>query len=250
MTETHRLAFIQPRLQARHGARPAERDWRMLRSRRSLGLYLDEAHSTSLGRFTARLHANMQPHTIERLLRAAWRDYVAELSTWLGVEWRPSILWLSHLPDLAVIDHLRRGGEAPAWLALDPRLAPLAISDATARERALRQEGLVPLSEGDAGTGASGRWRQHLARLWPTEERALLAALAVPLSALDDTAPRGTLPMEAQLAELARRLTLLFRRRAQTPLALFAHLGLVAIDLMRLRGDLLARRLFAEGSDA
>jgi len=44
--------------------------------------------------------------------------------------------------------------------------------------------------------------------------------------------------------KLAHALTRMFRERGGTPSAAFCHLALVAIDIERLRGGLVRRRLF------
>jgi hypothetical protein len=44
--------------------------------------------------------------------------------------------------------------------------------------------------------------------------------------------------------DIARTLTKIFRTRSCSPVALFAHLALVGIDLERLRGGLVRRRVF------
>jgi hypothetical protein len=43
-------------------------------------------------------------------------------------------------------------------------------------------------------------------------------------------------------------LTRLFRRHAARPAAAYAHLGLLALDIQRLRAGLLRRRLFGGGT--
>jgi hypothetical protein len=50
--------------------------------------------------------------------------------------------------------------------------------------------------------------------------------------------------------ELAAALTRLFRRHAQSPVAIFCHLGLTALDVERMRGGLTSRSLFPPGHGA
>ena len=73
---------MQARLQARHGERLDEGDWRALEAARSLDQFIDRSRATSLRRFTERLNASMPSHAIERVLRNGWRDYVAEVAGW------------------------------------------------------------------------------------------------------------------------------------------------------------------------
>ncbi len=65
------FAFAQTRLQARHGERLTDADWRALESAQSPDRYLEQARATSLRRFVARIDAGMDSHAIERALRAA-----------------------------------------------------------------------------------------------------------------------------------------------------------------------------------
>ena len=48
--------------------------------------------------------------------------------------------------------------------------------------------------------------------------------------------------------DLAHAVTRLFRRHGASPAAVFCHLVLVALDLERLRGGLVRRRLFEPAS--
>ena len=50
--------------------------------------------------------------------------------------------------------------------------------------------------------------------------------------------------------DLAQTVTRLFRRHGGTPVAVFCHLALVALDLERLRGDLVRRALFEPAKEA
>jgi hypothetical protein len=247
------FAYVQARIQARHGERLDEAGWRALRSHRSLGLYLDHAAATSLARFTAGLAAELGPHELERRLRALWRAYLVEAGGWAEPRWRPALQWLARLPELTLIEHLRHGGEAPGWLADDPALAPFTAADAEQRRAALRQAGFAPV-EPDAGPDATSRalWLARFATLWPAGEPTGLAALRRPLAVVLTVlaGDHAGQPLDHRLALCERALTSLMRRQASQAPALFAHLGLVLVDLMRLRGDLLGRLLFnaaAEG---
>ena len=88
-------SYAQARLQARHGARLDEGDWRVLEAARSLDHYLDRSRATSLHRFADRLNAQMSSHAIERTLRAEWRRYVAEVAAWAAPAWQRQGLSLS-----------------------------------------------------------------------------------------------------------------------------------------------------------
>ena len=74
-----------------YGERFEEEDWRALEAARSLDQFIDRSRATSLRRFTERFNARLSSHAMERTLRAAWRDYVAEVAGWVGRIGGPSI---------------------------------------------------------------------------------------------------------------------------------------------------------------
>ncbi|MCF8476154.1 MAG: hypothetical protein K9G60_03935 [Pseudolabrys sp.] len=245
-----RWHYVQARLQARHGARLTEGDWRMLEAAQTLDHFLDRARATPLGRFTDRLNAGMTSHAIERLLRAGWRLYVAEIAGWLGRDWQAAVLWTGLMPDLPALDALRKG-ETPAWSAHDPLLAPLAEGELQQRMASWENSSLAPLAPGPGREPTIvRRWNAHWQSLWPRRGasqtrplRKLIAIVADHATQLAAVAPPGT--SAPHRLDLARNVTRLFRRYGASPTAVFSHLTLVALDLERLRGDLVRRQQFA-----
>lgn len=248
MTARAEFAFVQARLGARHGARPSGADWQSLQASRSLALYLERARHTALARFTQLVQPHLDAHAIERLLRAGWRDYLAEIAGWIGAAWQPAVRWLGLLPELTVLDHLRRGGEAPAWLARDNEFNRLLPTARESRADALSRAGYAAL--GDQREALAALWLIELSRRWPPAARDDFTRLAAALQRVARllSGSTGSLPLAARLAAAEQQLTHLFRRHGGTPLALFAHLGLVLLDLLRLRADLLRRSLFHDAS--
>jgi hypothetical protein len=236
-------SYVQARLQARHGDRLQEADWRALEAARSLDHFIERARATSLRRFIERLNAGMSSHAIERALRAAWRDYVAEVAGWGPPEWRPAVLWTAHLADLPIIDALLRG-EKPEWAQQDAALVSFLQSGHGALEK-LPHAPLLPASGREATLAR--RWFAHWRSLWPRADRQrALDSLADTISIHFDLLGRaGRQETSAPYRrELARNVTRMFRRHGGSPIAAFCHLALVALDLERLRGGLVRRRLF------
>jgi hypothetical protein len=236
-------------LQARHGERLDEGDWRVLEGAKSLDHHLDRSRATSLRRFTDRLEARMSSHAIERVLRAEWRRYVAETAAWVPPVWRPAVRWLRHVPDLPMLELLRQG-DAPEWVRQDPTLAAHAERDPQKRVTGHEDpSALLSL----ANTGTLAHWLTHWRALWPPLcgvdcqwlDR-LCTAVAEHLGRLTTAGVQET--SARYRGDLAQAVTRLFRRRSGTPVALFAHLTLVALDLERLRGGLVRRQLFAAES--
>ena len=103
MTTGSRLAYVQARLQARHGRRPTDDRWRLLEATPDLAGYLQAARATSLRPWVVHLPAESGTHQIERSLRRDWKIYVAEISRWLPASWRPAAAWI-------------RSTMSPSWL--------------------------------------------------------------------------------------------------------------------------------------
>ncbi|HYA06871.1 MAG TPA: hypothetical protein VEF90_13360 [Xanthobacteraceae bacterium] len=190
----------------------------------------------------------MSSHAIERILRDTWRAYVAEMASWVPAVWRQAVTWTSFFPELPIIDALLKG-EAPAWMQQDPAFAELAQADLQKRNAALANSPLNALvASNGRGPMLAARWYARWRSLWPrrrADNRALLdlaAAINAHVERLDRAGLQET--SAPYRRDLARRLTRLFRRHSGSPAALFCHLALVALDLERLRGDLIRRRLF------
>ena len=69
MAEGPRLAYLQARLQSRHGDRPSPEEWRMAESSADLSHYLEAIRRTALKRWVGDVNHEMAPEAIERLLR-------------------------------------------------------------------------------------------------------------------------------------------------------------------------------------
>jgi hypothetical protein len=252
MSARPQWSYVQARLQARHGERLQEADWRALEAARSIDQFIERARASSLRRLSDRLNARLSSHAIERVLRGAWRAYVAEVASWVPEAWRAAVLWAAYLPDLPVIDALIKG-DAPGWVRQDPAFAEFIDGDARRRAAGLARSPFAPLLASDAGEATlAACWTAHWRALWPklsaNESRPLLdlaATIKAHVERLDRAAPQETSARYRR--DLAIGLTRMFRKHGGTPVAVFAHLALVALDLERLRGGLVRRRLFEQG---
>jgi hypothetical protein len=94
-------------------------------------------------------------------------------------------------------------------------------------------------------------WSEHWRTLQPqtdTEGGNLMDALLRTLDLQAATSARTDGNTVAQRKELADRLARLFRAGAGTVIATACHLGLVALDVERLRGGLVTRYIFVSQS--
>ncbi|SRR6056297_504539 len=249
MANAAQFAYLQTRLQARHGDRPSSDEWRMAEASADLLHYLDALNRTSLKRWVRDLHPEMAPEEIERLLRAAWRQEVDEVTDWSPDDLRAAVEWLRWLPDLPAIEHLMRGEQVPPWMRADPVLREFAFEEPQRRAEALAGLPVAPLGDEDVAAAWLAAWQARLpgrTHPLPAELSALVAVMRGHLHAMragpeaDGQALRNTLA-----ANLARR----FRHGAGTVVALFSHLLLQGLALERARAGIIARRLLPERAE-
>ena len=253
MSETARFRYAQARLQARHGERADELVWRRLQGIGDLANYLQAAQQTTLRPWVIGLHSRQNCHEIEFMLRRQYRDYVDAVARWLPARWTGTVTLLRRVPDLPALQHLLTGEATPAWMLDDPELRPLASENQAMRLEAMQNSDLAWLVEGwQQKDPLFVTWLDYWRSKWPRAPR-LTAGLDY-LARLVQQHIRGQFEEPAasgsQRDVLMQGLNGAFRRYSQQPAAACAHLGLVALDLEKLRSDLVGRRLFADTAGA
>lgn len=256
------LEYAQARLQARYGQRGDEPFWTQFRGARSFGAALEALRASPLRRWVTAIPADASADEVELRLRAELRACVAEVAGWMPDEWHPALLWTAHLVDLPAVARLASGEPPLPWMKRDPVLQHYAEGDADARRAALRNGPLgavVRAVEAQAAESAGRRapaveavartvWLDAWRRRWPdrTGDDALALEELVRLFArhLPRFAELGSEEAWALRRDLETRVEVRFRRHALTPVAAFAYLALVALDLERLRGQLVMRAAF------
>jgi hypothetical protein len=256
------LEYAQARLQARYGQRGDEPLWVQIRSARSFSAVLETLRASPLRRWVTAIPADADADEVELRLRVELRACIAEVASWMPDEWHPALLWTTHLVDLPAVARLASGEPPLPWMKRDPVLQQYAEADADARRAALRNgphQAVVRAVEAQAAESTARRaaladavartvWLDEWRRRWPdrTGEDALALEELVRLFTrhLPRFAELGPEEAAALRRDLQTQLEVRFRRHALTPVAAFAYLALVALDLERLRGQLVVRAAF------
>jgi hypothetical protein len=242
--------YAQARVQARFGTRPDEHIWLRLQGIGEIGSYLQAARQTGLRRWVLGISPAHDSHDIELALRQKFRTHIDEVANWPPQPWRAALRWLKCLPDLPAIQHLLDGGAATAWMRRDPALAVYTDAASLQPPQSLPASDTAILAKSlQQGDTPFQSWLQHWRELQPKPDRTC-ATFQPGMRQLEDllctqlTPTTGaTTPMLREA--LALRLRATFRRYSFQPAAVSAYLALTALDLERLRGDLLQRALFS-----
>jgi hypothetical protein len=201
------FAYAQARMQARLGERLTPPGWRAVEGARSLAHYLEQARATALRRYLQRVHDAMTVHEIEQAMRAEAAVACGEVARWCPSSWRDAI------------------GLLPALLELP-----------------LRSDG----PSDDLTAGAATAWYAGWIAAMPGGRipDKVAAFVGEVQATLAPPGGEGTATFPPRQA-LDRLLLRWFRAATATPVAVLAYLGFVFIDVERLRGGLVRRRLFA-----
>ena len=257
MAENARLAYLQARLQARHGDRPSVDDWRLAEASADLSHYLEAVRRTSLKRWIGDINHEMDTEAVERQLRSAWREAVDEVAGWAPPPWQDAVRWLRWLPDLPAIEHLLRGYKVPPWMRADPVMRELAFDEPHRRHEALAALPTAAVHVGSPEQGGppqvADAWSEEWLRRLPERSGAtraelqnMLEMLRAHLEAMRSADGGDGRPLRSALTQrIARR----FRRGAGTAAAVFCHLVLDGLELERVRAGVVTRRLMPERAE-
>jgi hypothetical protein len=260
------IEYAHARLSARLAQRPDERVWTQLHSARSVGAALEVARGSVAAAYVSGVTWPAPLADLELAFRQQWRTRVEEMARWTPDAWTDAVRWTAHLVDLPALVHLLGDESVPPWIAGDPELALYAQSDRNERRAAIDSGPLAPIAAAveaiepaprrlDAAAWQRARlhaafraWQDGWRARWPAcndEARAGLERLAAIVR--NHLAHFGALHVDdadAARIRLVADLATLLRRSAAQPAALFCYLALVALDLERLRGEIVARAAF------
>jgi hypothetical protein len=162
---------------------------------------------------------------------------------WMPARWQPAVAWFAFVADLPLLDALHRAEPPPAWTGDDPdyrwwiaqRAHPLLET-----LRALPHAAGAPMLSQSWLEG----WQRRLPPSHAREAPRLREWLR--LMSQHEAAMRAAPPGDATLLvkTLRQRLRALRRRASLEPTAVFVFLTQSALDLARLRGEIMRRRLF------
>ena len=242
--EAGSVEYAHARLCARYGSRPDELAWRRIEMIRDFGAMLDAARASPLGDWLTQIGPDANVHAVELALRAHMRERIAAIAAWMPSVWRAAIEWCGVLVDLPALQHLARGGAAPAWLRDDPLDA--ALRDGEPGRRGPGPASLLAAARVDPDRLAS-LWRAEWQRRVPVRgARSVLLTDLIRL--LTEHAATFREPSLVDGWALRRalhaRLSQLFRRATLDPAAAFIFLAISALDCERLRGEILRRVAF------
>lgn len=242
------FGYAQARIQARYGLRPTEATWLQLAASQSFPAYLEAARTTTLGAWVVNLSGHSDVHDVEHCIRGVLYLAVTELAGWVPKPWAPPVLWTRWVVYLPAVRYLLEGSAVRAWMREGHRLRPFLQDSTAARAQAIEADGGGDLVRTwRRGEPLERGWLDAWRRRWPDAPAAMTSSLDH-LAQLLVRHAREFADGSPAVTSLARhwlqgRLQRIFRRQAMQPAAVFAYLALLALDLERLRGDLVTRRL-------
>jgi len=248
MTVLSEIAYAQARIQSRYGQRAGASVWLKLHNINDLGSYLQSAQQSPLRHWVLGLSSNHSSHEIELTLRQKYRHHVDEVANWMPMEWKHNLQWIKRLVDLPVINYLVNGGEPLQWMKSDPYLSGFTADDPAMRQLALRQAGSRIMLEhwsrsGSILTGWLAQWYSLLPR-GAQRDRGMVALEALLNEQMQLQSRQQPAVAPADYETIFERLRLIFRHNAFQPAAVYAYLAIVALDLHRIRSDLMQRLYF------
>lgn len=252
MSGAAQFAYAQARLQARLGESLSAAAQEQMDATRDLASLLAAVRSTSQRRYAARLAPGLDPHDLERHLRAEWVALVDEVARWQPREWQATVRWLAWLPSLPLLQKLARGGRPPAWARHDPWLGRVIATEPALRAAALDATPLRPLrAVFDAkDRDAAGEWLVRWRACWPRHATAEPALNRIAQHLADCDAKLrdpGARASDDALRALRQRLLRIFRRHPLSPAVAVAFLLLEGLGLLALRGQVMRRAVVDPG---
>lgn len=248
MTSLSGIAYAQARIQSRYGARANANLWLRLHNIHDLGSYLQTAQQTALRPWVLGLSSTHSSHDIELALRQKYRYHVDEVASWMPPDWRQPLRWIKRLADLPVLQYLAANGEALNWMKSDPDIADFTADDPLLRVQAMEQAGARDLLDSWRHSGSMlPGWLSQWNSIRPKSsrfDRGLQHLEKVLQQQMQPQLKQQGAAVAGDYQSMLDQLRLIFRRYAFQPAAVCAYLVIIALDLHRIRSDLMKRLLF------
>lgn len=246
------IAYAQTRIQSRYGERADTSVWLKLHNIHDLGSYLQTAQQTPLRHWVLGLSSNHSSDDIELALRQKYRRHVDEVAHWMPNEWQKPLQWIKYLADLPVLQYLVAGGEPLDWMKSDPDITAFTADDPQVRLQSFQQAGNMRLLEswrqsGSMLTGWLSQWNRVRPKSVYFEKG--LQSLEKLLHQQMQYQLKYELALPTDFEAILDQLRLNFRRYAFQPAAVCAYLAIIAIDVHRIRSDLMQRLYFQNEPD-
>jgi hypothetical protein len=242
------LEFALARMHARLARRLGPAAWSGIEQARAIAPILEFVRGSTLADVAKPFAAAHDLHALDRAARDAWAATIAEAAAWMPGGFASALVWCRVLALLPALVHLARHDDAPAWMASDSELSSLASAPHERRRTLLLATDFAPIAHAwHAPAQFIPAWRAEWRRRLPPRafDDTALSDLAKLISRhferLATAALHESAPLRADFeADLVKR----FRRHTLEPVAVFAWLGLAALDIRRLRGELARRVAF------
>jgi hypothetical protein len=236
ITERAALGYMRARIMARHSQRLAPEQWQQLENSRNLDAFLQMARQTSLNPWIRHFEASETPDTWERSLRHDWQAYLGQVLRWSPTSWQDVLTWIGVLPVLPAIAAILDQQTVPEWVRRDDFFLAINTEDPETFREAMTTGPWRRLLGYWEGRSPLAAWWEAWRDCWPERGQKLLQGLSPGLILLNHPAGLQTVALELFLCRILRD------RRASI-LPVIGHLGLLGLDLGRLRANLQRRQV-------
>jgi hypothetical protein len=171
----------------------------------------------------------------------------------MPTRWQQPLRWIKRLIDLPALQYLLAGGEPLVWMKSDPCIGDFTADDPQLRVQAMIEAGNKALvdslqQDGSILAGWLSQWNSIRPRSLQLNHGLRSVEKLLNEHVKRQTTQQGMM-LPTDYDQLLDQLRLLFRRYAFQPTAVIAYLVIVAVDVYRIRSDLLQRLFFQSGQD-
>lgn len=242
MSAAPEFTHNQARLATQHALLLPEHEWASIKNVKDFVVFLDMVRNSNLGRWLGQ-SAYRHQHDIEIRLRKQFSTYIAHISAWQPEPWQKAMQWcqiLLYLPWLKLL--WQNKPHNLTWTERDELISYVSNSE----ESTASYNGLIHLRQAiENHEPALNTWLSVWYDLWPSHDSnhaTELKNLEIHWKAMLDSLHEDSLDGIAQIDD-DRILTLhdWFHEYPNQPVSAYIILSLSAIEMFRLRRELLKR---------